>query len=127
LILIDIDDFKDVNDSLGHLSGDKILIRVAQILKNQHRKSDIVARWGGEEFALLLVDTPKEDAVKIAENLRVSIREDGEIITTLDRPLTISLGLGELLNKESQDGLIQKVDKALYDAKGEGKDRLVIV
>jgi len=127
LILIDIDDFKVVNDTLGHLSGDKILTRVAKILKNQHRKSDIVARWGGEEFALLLVDTSKAEAIKIAEDLRVNIKEDEDILAILDRPLTISLGLGELQSKDSQDGLILKVDNALYEAKDSGKDKLVVV
>lgn len=126
LILIDIDDFKQVNDTFGHLMGDKILVKVAHILKSKLRTTDMVARWGGEEFSILLLDVPKVDAIKIAQTIHSSIKEDKEICEILHQPLTISLGLGELTNAESQDGLVYKVDKALYNAKNEGKDKLVI-
>ena len=127
LILIDIDDFKQVNDTLGHLMGDKALVRIAQILKSKLRTTDMVARWGGEEFAILLLDVPKTDAINIAYTIHASIKEDKELCEFLNKPITISLGLGELTNAESQDGLVYKVDKALYSAKNEGKDQLVIV
>ena len=127
LILIDVDNFKNVNDTLGHLSGDRVLNRLANIMKEQYRKSDIIARWGGEEFAILLINTPKNEAIKLAEETRNSIKTDKELFKILEKELTISLGLGELENKDSQDGLISKVDKALYDAKNGGKDKLVVV
>lgn len=127
LILIDIDDFKQVNDTLGHLAGDKALIRIAQILKSKLRTTDMVARWGGEEFAILLLDVPKVDAVNIANVIHASIKGDQELCELLNKPITVSLGLGELTNSESQDGLVYKVDKALYRAKNEGKDQLVVV
>jgi len=127
LILIDIDDFKQVNDVLGHLAGDKALFRVAQILKSQLRATDMVARWGGEEFAILFLNVPKVEAIKIAYAIHSAVKEDKELCELLHKPLTISLGLGELTNAESQDGLVYKVDKALYSAKNEGKDQLVVV
>lgn len=127
LLLMDIDDFKLVNDTLGHVAGDKALVRIAEILKETLSQSDEVARWGGEEFAALFVDISKEEAIQIAEKVRVLIKEDQQLIKLLGKPLTLSIGLGEILSGENQDGLINKVDTALYDAKHAGKDQLVVV
>lgn len=126
LLLIDIDDFKAVNDTFGHLVGDEALVRVAEILRTQLRASDRVARWGGEEFALLLVDVPHENALEIAQKICQAIREDDVLGALLQRPLTVSIGLGELSSFESQDGLVHKVDNALYEAKKAGKDQVVV-
>lgn len=125
LLLIDIDDFKEVNDTFGHLIGDDSLIRVAEILRVELRASDMIARWGGEEFALLLVDVPSEKAMEIAQKICHAIKEDKVLNTLLQRPLTVSIGLGELNSFESQDGLVHKVDTALYEAKKAGKDQVV--
>ncbi len=127
LVFMDMDDFKKVNDSFGHLIGDKVLIRLGVILKQQLRKTDVVSRWGGEEFAILLVDTDKDEVFKIADKLRVSIKEDKILNEILDTPITVSLGLSELTSGDSQDGLIGKVDDALYKAKGSGKDKIIVV
>lgn len=127
LILMDVDDFKTINDTMGHLSGDKVLIRIAEILKENFRTSDMIARWGGEEFAILLVDTNKEDAINLAEKLRHAIMEDDVLQTLCEQPLTASLGVGELGNRDSQDGLLSRVDQAMYDAKMNGKNKVVSV
>lgn len=127
MILLDIDDFKQVNDNFGHLVGDKVLVRFSLILKENLRKTDLAARWGGEEFIVLLVDTKQNEVTKIAEKIRLAIKEDKELQEILERPLTISLGVSELSSSDSQDGLIGKVDKALYAAKDAGKDQLVVV
>jgi len=127
LILIDVDDFKEVNDAFGHLVGDQALVRIAEILKEQLRQTDLIARWGGEEFAVLLNDVSKEKATEIAQKLLCAVKDDASLQTLLQKPLTISLGLGELRSTDSQDGLVQKVDKALYAAKTSGKNQLVIV
>jgi len=127
LILIDIDDFKEVNDAFGHLVGDQTLVRIAEILKEQLRQTDLIARWGGEEFAILLSGVSKEKAVEIAQKLLGAVKDDTVLQALLQRQLTISVGLGELSSVESQDGLVQKVDKALYAAKNNGKDQLIIV
>jgi diguanylate cyclase (GGDEF)-like protein len=127
LLLLDIDDFKLVNDTLGHVIGDKVLARIAQVLKENLRATDTVARWGGEEFSILLLDTPQDAALIISEKIRLAIKEDSQIQELVERKLTISIGLGELKATDSQDGLIQKVDNALYEAKGNGKDRIVVI
>ncbi len=125
LILIDVDNFKEVNDTFGHLTGDKTLVRIAHILKSKLRHTDMVARWGGEEFAILLLDVSKADALSIANSIHTAIKEDSALHELLHHPITVSLGVGELTNAESQDGLVYKVDKALYRAKNEGKDQVV--
>jgi diguanylate cyclase (GGDEF)-like protein len=127
MILLDIDDFKKINDTFGHLVGDKVLVRFSLILKENLRKTDLVARWGGEEFAVLFVDTKKEEATQKAEKLRIAIKEDRILQEILEKPLTVSLGLGELHSEYSQDGFIGKVDDALYEAKDLGKDKLVVI
>jgi len=126
LLLIDIDDFKEVNDTFGHLIGDEALIRVAEILRAELRASDMIARWGGEEFALLLVDVTMQNATEIAQNICYAIKEDQVLNALLQRPLTVSIGLGELNSFESQDGLVHKVDNALYEAKKAGKDQVIV-
>jgi diguanylate cyclase (GGDEF)-like protein len=125
LFLIDIDDFKYVNDTYGHLIGDQVLKRVALVLKASLRKNDKIARWGGEEFAILLEDTSLENGLHIAEKLSAAIKTDVQIQEMIEKPLTLSMGVGALKSSDSQDGLIQKVDKALYRAKEQGKDSIV--
>lgn len=127
LLLVDLDNFKMINDTYGHLVGDKILKRVAEILRENFRSADKIARWGGEEFSVLLINTTVQDAEKIANKLCQKVREDKKILDVIEKPLTISVGIGELKAADSQDGLIQKVDKALYKAKEEGKNRVVLV
>lgn len=126
LLLIDIDDFKGVNDTFGHLVGDEALVRVAEILRADLRASDMIARWGGEEFSLLLVDVSQENAAKIAQSICLAIREDKVLNELLQKQLTVSIGLGELSSLESQDGLVYKVDNALYEAKKAGKDQVIV-
>ena len=126
LLLIDIDDFKAVNDTLGHLVGDEALIRIAEILKKKLRATDLIARWGGEEFAFLLVDVTSQNALEIAQNICQAIREDAMLCDIVQKQLTVSIGLGELSSLESQDGLVHKVDTALYEAKKAGKDQVIV-
>ena len=125
LILMDVDDFKNINDSMGHLTGDKVLVRIAQILQENFRNSDMIARWGGEEFAILLVDTQEADALLLAEKLRQAMASDEVLQELCHYPITASVGVGELQNIDSQDGLISRVDKAMYRAKAEGKNKVV--
>jgi diguanylate cyclase (GGDEF)-like protein len=126
LILFDIDDFKKVNDTFGHLTGDAVLIRLADILKKYFRKTDLIVRWGGEEIAIILIDSNFNKTIKLIEKLQLQIKEDEKLIQLIQKPLTLSIGFGELQSKDSLDGLILKVDNALYEAKDSGKDRLVI-
>jgi diguanylate cyclase (GGDEF)-like protein len=120
IILGDIDYFKQVNDRLGHLHGDKALVVVSDILKANTRKHDIITRWGGEEFIILSSNTTLVDAMNIAENLR-KIIEHNTII-----PLTISFGISEFSYDDTIDTLLNKVDLALYKAKRKGRNRIEI-
>jgi len=125
LIMLDIDNFKIYNDSLGHQSGDKILKALATLIKNQSRKMDYVCRYGGEEFTIILPETQKKEAFLIAERIRTDIERcafvNEEILP--NKKLTASMGLSSF----PEDGLlpaelISHCDKALYEAKQKGKN-----
>lgn len=126
LIMIDIDHFKKINDTYGHPVGDKVLIRVAHILKNSCREIDHVARYGGEEFATLLINTDSEGAKQTAERIRQSIAQDTLLIGDVSLRVTASLGIAtcpdNCIDKRS---LIDYADQALYQAKETGRNRIV--
>ena len=119
LLLIDIDDFKKFNDKFGHLYGDKILRRVANFLSSSVREFDIVARWGGEEFAIILQEANLEQAKKKAEVILKNAKKK--------LPLTFSIGIVESNPKYSPTQIFKKVDKAIYRAKERGKNQVVTV
>ncbi|MCM8824460.1 MAG: sensor domain-containing diguanylate cyclase [Candidatus Omnitrophica bacterium] len=123
VMMIDIDDFKKFNDTFGHQAGDDALKKVANILKQCSRKIDIVCRYGGEEFALILPNTSKDESIIIAERIRNAI-ESQEI---MQRHITVSIGVASFpLDVKSKDELIKKADLALYRAKSEGKNRVIV-
>jgi diguanylate cyclase (GGDEF)-like protein len=126
LLLIDIDDFKQVNDALGHLTGDFVLASIAQALSASVRASDIVARQGGDEFAVVLPETDHVAAETVAEKLRSRSREHSMAHEGTELAATISIGVATLPAKDmSVHGLIEQADEALYAAKRAGKDRVV--
>jgi diguanylate cyclase (GGDEF)-like protein len=129
LMMLDIDNFKNYNDSYGHMAGDRVLKQVATVMKNTVRHTDILARYGGEEFAGILIKTNLDDACQIAERVRLAI-EDSEIEHRESHPrgrLTVSIGISTFGPKiSSVRGLIHTADKALYEAKREGKNRVSI-
>ena len=127
IIMADLDNFKVYNDTLGHQEGDQILIQIAQILNNSVRKQDTIYRYGGEEFAILLLQTNKQEACVVAEKIRMSVEQNGfrkqEIFP--NRKLTISLGIAAYPDDAaSKDSLLEHADKALYSAKHQGKNRV---
>ncbi|HEX5329572.1 diguanylate cyclase [Sulfuricurvum sp.] len=122
IILLDIDHFKKVNDIYGHLVGDDVLKKFTQILINGTRKSDIVARWGGEEFVVLLPDTEFSSAIKLAEILRLKVAEGD--FSPVER-VTCSIGITRWNEGETPDQLLKRVDKKLYAAKDGGRNRVV--
>jgi diguanylate cyclase (GGDEF)-like protein len=127
LLMIDIDDFKTVNDSFGHLVGDLVIKDVAEILRRSVRVFDVCARFGGEEFAVLMPGSSIESAAKVAARIRERI----EAYRPVDRSLesvhvTVSVGLAALMSGMSASDLIAGADAALYVAKREGKNRLRI-
>ena len=129
LIFCDIDLFKSINDTFGHLAGDRVIKALASKFKMETRESDHVARYGGEEFAIILTETTIEDAKMIAERLRSEI--ESMVITFGDKSIltTLSFGIAGLTGnkKASIDELISRADKALYRAKEKGRNKCCTV
>lgn len=125
LIMYDLDHFKMINDKFGHRTGDYALKRVCDVVINNLRETDIVGRYGGEEFIVILPDTGIEDAELVAEKLRKKIEQ--EKILDNRRDVTVSLGVTAYpLHGEWQDELVERVDQALYVAKQQGRNRYAI-
>lgn len=122
ILLVDIDHFKKINDEYGHLVGDEVLKSFSGLLKQQIRDSDIVARWGGEEFMILLPNTPLVSAVKMAEALchRIEIHPFEQV-----NNVTCSIGVAEYTIGEEGDSLLSRVDEKLYLAKNNGRNQVV--
>lgn len=112
LAIIDIDHFKKVNDHFGHLAGDKLLKRMAEIFKNSCRGIDAIARWGGEEFAILLPDTDSAGAVICAERIRQAVETSEKKYSA-----TVCIGIATIDKPVFMDELIVEADRALYKAK----------
>lgn len=123
LIMFDLDHFKRINDDLGHDAGDKVLQQIARELRKCVRESDSLARWGGEEFTLVLPDCGLEDAARTAEHLRGRVMEldFGKNVGSI----TVSFGASRYRGKESRRELLRRVDDALYSAKQQGRNRVV--
>lgn len=129
LVMMDIDHFKKVNDTHGHLIGDNVLKLLARLIKDHIKGRDTAARFGGEEFILLLPGTPAEGAFSLAEQIRKSLKQmkwitkdTGVSIGTI----TISAGVAQYRPGEDISELIERADKALYQAKNTGRDRTVL-
>lgn len=120
-IMIDIDHFKSVNDEHGHLAGDRVLSEVASRLRASLRAYDIIGRYGGEEFLIILPDAGIQNAAHLAERLRLTIKET----SIADIPVSISLGVTCMADRDgSVDDLIRRSDECLYRAKKNGRDRI---
>lgn len=126
VLMVDVDHFKHVNDEYGHYTGDEVLKAIAQGLKSQLRNIDRVFRYGGEEFVVLLTDTDRETAVQIGERLRSTVLGLAFPHHAPSLTMSISLGCSTLMAGETADSLVQRADSALYVAKREGRNRLVL-
>lgn len=125
LTIIDIDHFKRINDDYGHLAGDKVLKIIAQELSKRLRKTDFIARFGGEEYVILLPETPLAEGKKLIETLRLVIQAcpfhfRGEPVT-----ITFSAGIGQVCPQESLDDAFERIDQALYAAKKAGRNTII--
>jgi diguanylate cyclase (GGDEF)-like protein len=126
LLMLDIDHFKHVNDNHGHSAGDDVLKAVAASIKNQLRNVDMVFRFGGEEFLILLSNTGRESAAMVGERLRFAAQEQEYAADGKSIELTVSLGCSTLLPGESAESLLRRADSALYVAKRTGRNRLAM-
>lgn len=126
LLMFDIDKFKSINDRFGHDAGDLVLKAVAHICKLTKRQTDVAARFGGEEFALLLPETDDAAAEVAAERLRKSIQNLTGVLPGKDVQVTVSIGVASAaLDMTAFDVLLKRADEAMYDAKRSGRNRVV--
>lgn len=124
LLLLDIDHFKQINDTCGHVTGDAVIRYLGGQLTAYTRSSDYAFRYGGDEYALILQDTDLSSGKIIAERLRRLIEQNPPVIEGTTIPLTISLGIVEFQDEKTNSELVCKADKKLYKAKSEGRNRL---
>ncbi|HET6881677.1 MAG TPA: GGDEF domain-containing protein [Pirellulales bacterium] len=123
LLMVDVDHFKKLNDTHGHQTGDEVLRLVAQALRKTLRQMDMAARFGGEEFAILLPGTRLKDAATVAERMRAAVAADCRQCAEREVKVTVSLGLASVVADETVETLIKRADDALYAAKNAGRNR----
>ena len=125
LLLLDIDNFKTYNDTYGHLEGDKVLVRLGQIIKSCLRTMDCAYRYGGEEFTIILPETTGKEAKNVAHRIKSSVEiesffpEGGNVVN-----ITISIGVTEYFKKEQLATFIQRADQAMYNSKAKGRNAI---
>lgn len=126
LVLLDLDHFKHINDSHGHLAGDAVLRQVAGLLQASLRAHDMAARYGGEELLVLLPDTDQDTAQEVAERLRLAIAGMTVVSESVQLSVTASFGVAQLQAQHSAEQWIERADMALYRAKREGRNRVCV-
>ena len=128
LLMLDIDHFKKVNDNFGHLAGDQVIRAVAQKMMINVRPTDLLVRFGGEEFIIVLPMTDLAGARIVAERICRSVRQAQIVDGVGNRlpPVTISIGIAQMTEDESQDSLIERADQVMYKAKNNGRDRVEV-
>lgn len=127
LVMADLDRFKHVNDTYGHDVGDEVLRDLAERMQASVRMEDAIARWGGEEFLILLRATGSEEALIVAEKIRQKVNEKGFYTGVTTLPITVSLGVGVVDGDPDPGEVIKRADQALYRAKENGRDRVEIL
>jgi diguanylate cyclase (GGDEF)-like protein len=128
LLLLDIDNFKEFNDTFGHLEGDKALVRFSQIIKSCLRTNDSAYRYGGEEFTVILPETNGDEAKTVAQRIRSSL-ESEKFSPTPDKnaKITISIGVTQYFPKEELSAFIRRADRAMYLSKKNGRNRVSVL
>jgi two-component system cell cycle response regulator len=126
LMILDIDHFKSVNDTYGHDAGDEVLKHFAQRMRRVVRSADLICRLGGEEFVIVMPDTPLAIATRVAERVRAAIESQSFPIDFSGRtiPVTASIGIAERGREANPDALLRRADKALYESKSAGRNRV---
>jgi diguanylate cyclase len=123
MLVWDVDDFKSINDRFGHQAGDKALRVIAQSLRTRLRETDFIARFGGEEFVCLLCGSSGKEALKVADEMRKSVEDNGFHSSGKPVAVTISCGVASFLQGDQVESVFRRADKALYEAKRSGKNR----
>ena len=127
LLMLDVDGFKEVNDQYGHEAGDLVLQQISQKLVEQVREMDSVARMGGEEFSLLLPNTEKKDAAKLAERIRLAVEQESCQVQKQTIHVTVSIGVASYSKKTpTLEDIIRQADHSMYKAKNLGRNRVVV-
>tara|TARA_R110002167_G_scaffold18300_2_gene68800 strand:+ start:258 stop:1019 length:762 start_codon:yes stop_codon:yes gene_type:complete len=124
VMLIDFDHFKRLNDTLGHDAGDLVLAQGSKIMQDVIRQKDLAARWGGEEFVIILPNTNEKGAKILAEKLRIKLSND--LSELLKHKITASVGVAQSLENENFSDCLKRADQALYSAKESGRNRVVL-
>ena len=124
--MCDLDDFKNVNDTLGHDCGDEVLRSTARLLSENLRRTDLVGRWGGEEFLVLLPETEREGGRIALEKVRAKLEALPLVYAGAPLRVTVSIGLAAFVRGERLEDLVARADAALYEAKRSGKNRVVV-
>ncbi len=122
LLMLDIDNFKQINDTYGHQAGDYVLRELAKVIKEQLRARDLIARYGGEEFAVLLPGVTFSQAIRIAERIRKAVEKHLFKYEDRDIPVTVSVGVAVMRDGLDETSIVEKADQALYLAKKSGKN-----
>jgi len=127
LVFVDIDNFKVINDTFGHSQGDLVLCEITKILKENIREVDLLARWGGEEFIVVLKHTSLETGKIKAEIFRQSLEENISLKESINFPITGSFGITQYKSSDNLDSLISRADEAMYKSKTNGKNRVTVI
>jgi len=125
LILLDVDNFKGINDSYGHQAGDRILKEVASRTRSALRESDFLARFGGDEFALILIKSTPQAATEVAKKLCNRIRDSRFLVDAVELKVTLSIGIAEAVASDTSESLLARADAALYRVKESGRNGVV--
>ncbi len=126
VLMLDVDFFKKVNDSMGHPAGDELLRRLADVLAEDLRQTDLISRYGGEEFAVLLPETTKAEAMQVAERMREAVEQQINENNAWTQRITISVGVATFPeDAKSAETLLEAADQALYVAKRQGRNRVI--
>lgn len=127
VIMLDLDDFKRLNDKYGHLIGDQVLVQTAQIMQRTIRETDFAFRIGGEEFLIILINATEKGAKQLANRIRKNIESAHLPNKNTSLPkFTASLGVAHLSEKETEQSLLSRADKAMYEAKAKGKNKVIV-
>jgi diguanylate cyclase (GGDEF)-like protein len=129
LFMFDIDEFKKVNDTYGHHAGDVVIRKMAELIKKNTRSSDLVARYGGDEFILLITSTTREQAVSFVDKLREMIASTDIVVPGAEAPLRITISGGLSMyptHGQTTTELFQAADEALYESKRNGRNRFAV-